>query len=70
MTAALDAIARIDFGLDLPGDRELADVFDRHLQWEADRLAAEPSLAEACPACESGRGPVCAGCRIDGGVPA
>ena len=62
MTAALDAIARLDDGLALPGDRELADDFDQYLRWDADRQAVALAQSEACPACEGGRGPVCAGC--------
>lgn len=70
MTAALDAIARLDDGLELPGDRELAEVFDRHCGWEADRLddARRQSefadwLTTQCPAREEGgTGPVCDEC--------
>lgn len=35
MTAAVDALARIDDGVALPGDDALAEVFDRHCQWGA-----------------------------------
>ncbi len=35
MSAALDAITRTDLGVALPGDSDIADVFDRHLQWPA-----------------------------------
>lgn len=38
MTAALDAITRVDFGEASPADRELAAVFDRHCSWDNDRL--------------------------------
>lgn len=37
MTAALDAIARLDYGTPRPGDTELAEVFDRHCRWGQDR---------------------------------
>lgn len=35
MTAPADALARIDDGIPLPADRALAELFDRHLRWDA-----------------------------------
>lgn len=61
MTAALDAIARIDEGMPLPGDRTIADIFDQHCQWEAlrydDRLREieyADWLAGQCGGCHDG----------------
>ena len=70
MTAALDAICRIDDGTPLPGDDEIADVFDRHCDWEylrLDDLRRRDELADwlagQCPACEDGgTGEVCDDC--------
>ncbi|MEU4558599.1 hypothetical protein AB0F72_09415 [Actinoplanes sp. NPDC023936] len=70
MTAALDAITRSDFGEPLPGDAEIAAVFELHCQWaDADYLARRDAetladwLAEQCPAHEDGgTGDVCDEC--------
>lgn len=61
MTAALDAITRIDFGQALPGDAEIAAIFEMHCQWDQARretahVAAELAawLAGQCGGCEEG----------------
>ncbi|GGN39783.1 hypothetical protein FHR83_006642 [Actinoplanes campanulatus] len=67
MTAALDALDRLDYGSPLPGDVEIAAIFDRHCQWEALRLDDRMReyehmewLARQCAGCEEGgRGDLC-----------
>lgn len=61
MTASLDALARIDDGIPLPGDAEIAAVFEVHCQWadtdfHTARLNAERVdwLTRQCPGCEDG----------------
>lgn len=54
MTAALDALARIDDGFALAGDRDLAALFDRHCQWDA----------RPCLICGDHGGPECTACLI------
>jgi hypothetical protein len=61
VTAALDAIARLDDGIPQPGDSEIAAIFDAHCQWEAlrydDRLREieyADWLARQCGGCEEG----------------
>jgi hypothetical protein len=54
VTAALDALARLDDGAPLPGDRALADLFDLDCQ-----QAAKP-----CLICGNPGGPECLGCVI------
>jgi hypothetical protein len=76
MTPALDAISRLDDGISLPGDAEIARIFDEHANWEHLRLDDARRqqeyadwLAEQCPACEEGgTGPVCDECAdVPGG---
>jgi hypothetical protein len=38
MTAAVDALSRLDDGVALPGDRTLAEIFDRHCRWGAQKV--------------------------------
>jgi hypothetical protein len=38
MTPATDALARVDEGVSLPGDRTLADIFDQHCRWGAQKV--------------------------------
>ncbi len=61
MTAALDAVARLDFDRPLLGDEAIAEIFDRHCRWEQDRrvsahVAAELAawLSTQCGGCEEG----------------
>ncbi len=51
MTAALDAIARLDFGQPLPGDAEIAAVFDRHSSDDWFRFEQHLAAVEAHPTC-------------------
>ncbi|WP_433731127.1 hypothetical protein ACQP2Y_21885 [Actinoplanes sp. CA-051413] len=54
MTAATDALARLDDGDTHPGDHTLADIFDRHCQWGA----------RPCLICGAEGGPECLSCVI------
>lgn len=61
MSLALDARFRLDYGTPLPGDVEIAAIFEAHCQWEQDRrehAAAVAELAEwlanQCGGCEPG----------------
>lgn len=56
MTVAADALARLDDGLGRPGDREIAAVLDRHLQWDA---FIPPTY------CIHGQGDGCNSCFLD-----
>lgn len=57
MTAALDALARLDDGLPLPGDDVLLAVFDRHCQWGA--------FTAPEPLCQHGQTADCNSCFLD-----
>lgn len=57
MTAALDALARFDDGVSLPGDRTLADLFDQHIQWD--------SFVPPAPLCRHGSSADCNSCFLD-----
>lgn len=57
MTAALDALARLDDGVPLPGDRTLADLFDQHIQWDA--------FVPPAPFCRHGNTADCNSCFLD-----
>jgi hypothetical protein len=61
MTAALDAITRLDFGQALPGDAVIAAIFEAHCQWEqARRVHAQDTadladwLSQQCGGCHDG----------------
>jgi hypothetical protein len=63
LTAGADARSRLDDGLGLPGDHELAAIFERHCRQRAevleDRLREfeyAQWLATQCPICEEGGG--------------
>lgn len=64
MTAALDAIARLDDGAALAGDRELADAYDWassvYLYRAEQRL--ERFRADRCVICDGPDGPECDSC--------
>ena len=53
MTAALDALDRLDFGTPLPGDTVLAAVFDRHSSDNWFRLERNLAAVEAHPSCDA-----------------
>jgi hypothetical protein len=56
MTAAVDALSRLDDGVALPGDRTLAEIFDQHCRWGAQKV---------CLICGAeGQGAECDGCVI------
>jgi hypothetical protein len=57
VTAALDALARLDDGTPLPGDAALAAVFERHCQWEA--------FVPPEPLCRHGNTADCNPCFLD-----
>ena len=61
MIAALDAIARLDEGISLPGDDVIAAIFEAHCRWEQDRYAHAQDAADRaewlsgqCGGCEEG----------------
>jgi hypothetical protein len=56
MTAALDALARLDFDTVLPEDAAVLEVFERHCQ----RHAFEPPVY--CLICGAPDGPECDRC--------
>jgi hypothetical protein len=56
LAAAQDALARLDDGGALPGDTVLAEIFDRHCKWDAQRI---------CLICGGPNGPECDRCVID-----
>lgn len=49
-TGAPTAISRLDDGIALPGDRELADLFDRHCsdRWHAVEVRLDSFDADRC----------------------
>lgn len=53
-TLAAQAVDRLDDGLALPGDRTIAEVFERHCQWSA----------KPCLICGADGGPECLACAI------
>jgi hypothetical protein len=53
-TTASDTLARLDDGSLLPGDRAVIEVFERHLQWGAQRF---------CLVCGEPGGPECDSCH-------
>jgi hypothetical protein len=73
LNAAADARSRLDDGIDIPGDRELAAIFERHCRQRdevlQDRLREfeyAQWLAVQCPVCElGGGGPECDSCVIE-----
>jgi hypothetical protein len=57
MTTALDALNRLDDGLPITtADRTLAEVFDEHCRWGAQRFCLICGL--------EGQGPECDSCAI------
>jgi hypothetical protein len=56
ITTASDALARLDDGVALPGDPVLAELFDRHCRWEAQRF---------CLVCGLPGGPECDSCHVE-----
>lgn len=72
MTAALDALDRLDFGTPQPGDCEAVEVYERECRQRAEVLQArldiierEAWLATQCPMCvEGGSGLECDACFI------
>jgi hypothetical protein len=54
MTAAMNALSRLDDGISQPGDRTLADIFDRHCRWGS----------RPCLICGAEGGPECLSCVI------
>lgn len=54
LTASQDALARIDDGIVLPDDPELAELLERHCRWEA----------RPCLICGGEGGPECVRCVI------
>lgn len=70
VAAGQDAQARIDDGIEQPGDRHLADRYDAYCQQEQARLrdaawldANALWLDTQCPKCvDGGTGPVCDDC--------
>lgn len=61
MTAALEALTRLDDGLELPGDRELAEIFERHCRQEA---FVPPPITPAGLVCDGPDGPECGTCTV------
>jgi hypothetical protein len=57
MTAATDALCRLDDGNPLPGDRTLAAIFDRHCAWDA--------FVWPEPLCRHGNTTDCNSCFLD-----
>lgn len=73
LAAAADAQARIDEGVALPGDEELAEQFEQYNQagWldfqdACYRAEREAWLATQCPKCEpEGSGTLCDECHVE-----
>lgn len=68
MTSALDAIARLDDGVALAGDRELADLFDQRASdyWHHRNLRLDAYTADRCVICRKpGEGSECDSCHND-----